>query len=171
MFQIQKFLIFRKSKSLHHPKSYFRKQINENKQNLLKSRNEFQTCQAYSNYLLLICSNLSWSNLISRTRKIFQITLLQFEEFWSSKTEILEFQLNCLRGVLANQPSIWTNFTCQSFKIIEIPSIKRNNAFTCLFVAFPKLGGISKISKSFLKGNESFQLLRGGSSKWLRYRW
>ena len=136
-----------------------------------EKQKRIKTCQASTNDFLLICSKLSWLNVISRTRKTFQITLLQFEEFWSSKTEILEFKLNCSRGVLANQPSIWSNFNCRSFKIIEISSIKWNNAIMCLFVAFPKLGGISEISKSFLKGNEGIQLLRGGSSKLLIYRW
>ena len=97
-FKTRNFWNFGKCEILHQPNSYFRKQINENKQILLKNRNKFQTFKASSINLLLICRNLSWSNVISRTRKIFQIASLQFEEFWRSKTEILEFQLNCSRG-------------------------------------------------------------------------
>ena len=43
--------------------------------------------------------------------------------------------------------------------------MKRNNANLCLFVAIPKLEGISEIPEKFLKGNEAFQLFRGGFFK------
>ena len=46
----------------------------------------------------------------------------------------------------------------------QIKAIIRN------FVGFPELGGITEISQTFLKGNETFQLFLGVFSKISTYR-
>ena len=78
---------------------------------------------------------------------------------------------NCLWGVLTNRPSSWRNFTCWNFKIIDIPSMKQNNANFGLFLGFPKLEGIIEICRIVLKGNETFQLFFEGAVELLIYRW
>ena len=97
--------------------------------------------------------------------KCFKSRPFNFKNFDVQKQKILNFSWIVHGGVLANRPSIWNKFTFRSFKIIEIPSIKRNNAIMCLFVAFPKLGGISEIPENFLKGNGAFQVFRRGFFK------
>ena len=54
--------------------------------------------------------------------------LCNLKHFVIQKLKILDFHFNCLWGVLTNRPSIWRNFTCWNLKIIDIPSLKQNNA-------------------------------------------
>ena len=56
-------------------------------------------------------------------------------------------------------------------RIIDIPSMKQNNANFGLFVGFPKFGGIIEICQIFLKGNETIQLFFEGAVELLIYRW
>ena len=98
--------------------------------------------------------------------KTISLTSLQFVEFCCfEQWKTLNFTSIVLGGVLPNRPSIWSNFTCCSSKLIEIPSIKRNHAIICVFVRFPILWGIAKFSSIFLRGTETLHMLRGGFFK------
>ena len=97
--------------------------------------------------------------------------LCNLKHFVIQKLKILDFHFNCLSGVLTNRPSIWRNFTCWNFNIIDIPSMKQNNAKFGLFVGFPKFEGIIEFSQIFLKVNEIFHLFFEGVVELWIYRW
>ena len=149
--EIQKFLTIWKVSIFASTKFTFRKQINENEIDHLENRTEIEPYQASVNYVRLKCDFLSLSHLQSSALKINQIPTLQFEAICHSKTEKSWFW-----------PSIWRNFTSWNLKIIDIPSMKQNNAKFGHFVGFPKFGGIIEICRIFLKGNETFQLFFEG---------
>ena len=51
--------------------------------------------------------------------------------------------------------------TCK-FKIMDVPSMKQNNAKFGLFLGFPKFGVVIEICRIVLKGDETFQLFFEG---------
>ena len=82
-----------------------------------------------------------WVDHISNQEPLKQIKsqLCNLKHFVIQKLKILDFHFNCLWGVLTNRPSIWRNFTCWILKIIDIPSMKQNNAKFGRFVGFSKI--------------------------------
>ena len=138
---------------------------------ILENGSDVKPYQAFVSYFQSNCKHMSWSDLISSPSKQIKYQLCNLKHFVIQKQKILKFHFNCLWGVLTNRPSIWRNFTCWILRIIDIPSMKQNNAHFGLFVGFPKFGGITEICRMFLKGNETFQLFFEGVVELLIYRW
>ena len=88
-----------------------------------------------------IVNLLNSSKLKSSTQKMFQSAHYGFEEFCRLKRENpwISHQF-FMGGVLENWTLIWSNFVHRNPKIIDIPSIKHNNATNCLFCWFSRFG-------------------------------